>query len=307
MNVLSILGPTGAGKSAIALKLAKELNAEIISCDSMMIYRGMDIGTAKPSVANRTDVKHHLIDILDIDQVYNAAMFADDATKCIRGINGTGSLPILCGGTGLYAKALLYGYGFFPRNDRIALAIKNRINEGGIGKLLSELATIDPETAHKVKNNPQRLVRALEIVRITGKPLRHSSLKRKHRVLDGPTWILLPNSHQLRRLIEKRTKVMIRNGWIDETKRLIDKGLLSTPTASKALGYSQIATFLQGQISSVNELTEKIITLTCQYAKRQRTWFKNQHPDATILKINEDMDETGIVESILSDLMEKSI
>ena len=296
------MGPTGTGKSAIALMLAKELKGEIISCDSMMVYRGMDIGTAKPSIENRKAVKHHLIDIVEIDQPYNASLYATEATEIISEITSRDTVPILCGGTGLYAKALLNGYHFFPKDEALSIPIEGQLNPRCREELLAELIAIDPVTANRVRNNPKQLIRAVAIVRKTRRPLRNSSSSRKHSVFSGPHWILLPDSQLLRKRIENRTHAMLQNGWIDETKGLVEKGLLLMPTASKALGYAQIAAYLQGQIKSRNDLAEKIIILTCQYAKRQRTWFRHQHPDALKLELKEEWNESKIVEIMLATL-----
>ena len=300
------MGPTATGKSAIALMLARELKVEIISCDSMMVYRGMDIGTAKPSVEDRKAVKHHLIDIVEIDQPYNASLYATEATGIISEINYRDTFPILCGGTGLYAKALLCGYRFFPRDEAISTATENRFNRRHTEELLAELSTIDPVTANRVRNNPNQIIRAVAIVRKTKRPLRYSSSSKKHSVFKGPTWILMPDPQLLKSRIESRTKAMLRNGWIDETKDLVDKGFLFTPTASKALGYAQVAAYLQGRINSLNDLVEKITILTSQYAKRQRTWFRHQHPDALRLELKEDWNESKIVEIIQASLSKTS-
>ena len=302
MELLSILGPTGTGKSTLAVILARELNAEIISCDSMMVYRGMNIGTAKPSLSEREKIKHHMIDIIEISEPYNAAQYTTGALACISKVNNCNKLSILCGGTGLYAKALLDNYHFLPKDEEIAGLVKNEYSQG-LGKdLLAELATIDPETAKKVKSNPQRLIRAVEIIRITKRPLRDSLGSHHGPLFPGPHWILLPEAQSLRRRIERRTNVMLRNGWIEETKELVNRGLLNTPTACKALGYSQIADYLDGRIGSFAALCEKVCILTCQYAKRQKTWFRNKHSESIMVDLIDDWNETEIAERILNEI-----
>ncbi len=300
MNLLSILGPTATGKSNIAFKIACRLDAEIISCDSMMIYKGMDIGTAKPAKKMLQSVKHHLIDILEIDEAFDVNSYTQLATKAISQITKKNGMPILCGGTGLYARALLYDYAFLPTDTTIARDIKQDLGTQGKKALIAELAKIDPAQAVLVKDNPHRLLRSLEIIRITGKPMSLYANKKLNLKLSGHQFILCIEPRHLRGKIIMRTEKMINNGWVEETETLVKKGLLTSPTASKALGYSLIADYLEGKIDTKKELIEKIVTKTSQYAKRQRTWFRHQHCGAVLIDVNETSTCDHIADYILS-------
>ncbi len=296
-KLIAILGPTGVGKSAVAMEVARKINGEIISCDSMLVYRGMDIGTAKPTIKDRTAIPHHLIDILDIHEPYNVKLFCDHAMACIMEISSRQKIPILCGGSGLYARALLTGYQYLPGNKSIAHTLRKEYIQGRKAELIAELKSIDPQSAAKVSTNPQRLIRALEIIRVTGKPI-SSAGTHPHSEITGSTWIIMRESGDLRKRIEQRVDRMLQGGWIDETKKLLEQGLLLTPTASKALGYRLIAAYLAGDIPNMHELNDRIVHATCQYAKRQRTWFRHQHPGAMVLELDERMTEEEAIEKI---------
>ncbi len=300
MSILAILGPTATGKSEIAFKIANRLEAEIISCDSMMIYKGMDIGTAKPAKKTLQAIPHHLIDILEISEAFNVNSYTQEAAKAISCITKKSNMPILCGGTGLYARALLYDYAFLPTDINVARNVKKDLYTLGKNALVAELTKIDPAQATLVKDNSRRLLRSIEIIRITGKSISLCANNNLNLKSSRYQFILCVAPRYLRERITKRTEKMISNGWIDETEALIQKGLLTSPTASKALGYSLIADYLEGKIDTKRELIEKIITKTSQYAKRQRTWFQHQHSDAILINIDETSTQNQIIDYILS-------
>ncbi len=283
-KLLSILGPTASGKSAVALELARRGGGEIVSCDSMMIYRGLDIGTAKPTPADRREVPHHLLDILEFSEPYNASRFQRDADAAIRAIIARGKQPILCGGTGLYARALLYGFAMWPRDPEVAAALRREFAAGNAETLLAELRAAAPELASRLEHNPRHWLRALEVLRLTGEPPRDQQ-DLAPPPYAAPEFVLMPGAELSRKRIRHRTEAMFREGWLEETKSLVEKGLLTTPTASQALGYVQLAQYLDGEIPSLAELTDEIVKLTCRYAKRQRTWFRRQHPNAIIIPV----------------------
>lgn len=276
MHTIAILGPTASGKSTLALALAQTIDADIVCCDSMVVYRNMDIGTAKPSLAERASVRHHMLDYVDIHTPYHLQRYLDDASQCIAERHRRGRNVILCGGTGLYARALLYGYRLFPTDPDVAATIDNEIAGDDHGDALyHELANVAPDLAKRVQHNKRRLARAVEILRITGNaPGEQTDYAPMTKVSE---WRLLPPADVTRRRVHARAKTMLAHGWIEETEALLEQGLLTTPTASQALGYAQIADYLAGKFSR-DQLVETIVTLTCRYAKRQRTWFRNQHP-----------------------------
>jgi tRNA dimethylallyltransferase len=266
----------------------------------MMVYRGMDIGTAKPSLKIRAEIRHHLIDIADISQPYNVSTFKSDANKAINAITSESRIPILCGGTGLYARALLYDFSFLPSDKEVAAAVRRDYKNGGEKELKKELAGIDPQTAEVVGRNRQRLLRFVEIIRITGKPIRRLSESENRLRKEGRQFIMSLPVAVLRERIQERTCKMLADGWIEETERLLGNGLLDTPTAGKAMGYSIVADYIEGKIRSESELTEKIVIQTRQYAKRQRTWFRHQHPDAVHLAMGKNWDREQVTSVILS-------
>lgn len=301
MPVLSILGPTASGKSSLAMILAEKLNGEIISCDSMQVYHGMDIGTAKPSLADREAIPHHLVDCFDIHTRYSANMFYELAGELIPEIESRGKVPIITGGTGMYARLLLYGNDMPPADRELHAQLKQRLSEEGRESLLEELREKDPHTAERVKGNDRRLVRALEAVILTGKALPAKTSWGDEAVIPGLQIVNMCSPDLNRARITKRTGEMLREGWIEEVEALIKQDLWSTPTACQSLGYRQIGDYLNGDFESLEALEEKIITLTCRYAKRQRTWFRNQHPGS----IHIQREEGYSSEKVASDIAEK--
>ncbi len=283
-KLITILGPTASGKSAVALILAQRLTAEIISCDSMQIYRGLDIGTAKPSAEEQKSCPHHLVDFLDPAEPYSSRKFEEDADRIIRDCLFRGIQPILCGGTGMYARALLYGFEMWPSDRDIAAELRRDFEAGSGESLFTELAAAAPEVAEQRRDNPRHWLRALEVLRITGRP---PPTQKTFTPPDyaAPEFILSPSPELTRARVRKRTGEMLAAGWIRETEELVAAGLLDTPTACQALGYQDIAAFLRGEIASKSELLERLITLTCRYAKRQRTWFRNQHPSGIAIPV----------------------
>ena len=295
-EIIAILGPTASGKSAVALELARRVDGEIISCDSMQVYRGLDIGTAKPPAAEQDGVPHHLIDCCDISEAFGVCDFIERAGAAVDAIHARGGQPILCGGTGLYARALLYGYDIPSADASVRAAVQAFYDEAGEAPLLAELAAADAEAPDRVRGNPRRLIRAVETLRVTGEVARKAD---RLPVLPVSEWTLLPTLEINRERIHQRTREMLDSGWIEEAEQLIERGLFDTPTACQALGYRQIAAYLCGDIGSFAELAELIATATCQYAKRQRTWFRNQHPGATPIVSDRPIDPAVIGAEII--------
>jgi len=283
-DALALVGPTASGKTAIALALAAEWPIEIISVDSALVYQGMDIGTAKPTLAERQAVVHHLIDIRDPAQSYSAADFARDATALIADIRGRGKLPLLVGGTMLYVKALIEGLDDLPLADPAVRAdIEEEAHDRGWPALHAELALVDPPTAQRLPpHDSQRIARALEVWRITGKPL--SSFFGTARVA-GPRVALLSLEPQdrkwLHQRIEQRFDAMLKHGLVDEVKALRSRGDLQADLPSmRCVGYRQAWEALNDieegipLATAMRLMRERGIAASRQLAKRQLTWLR---------------------------------
>ena len=283
-DALALVGPTASGKTAVALALAAEWPIEIISVDSALVYQGMDIGTAKPTLAERQAVVHHLIDIRDPAQSYSAADFARDATALIADIRGRGKLPLLVGGTMLYIKALIEGLDDLPLADPAVRAdIEEEAHDRGWPALHAELALVDPPTAQRLPpHDSQRIARALEVWRITGKPL--SSFFGTTRVA-GPRVALLSLEPQdrkwLHQRIEQRFDAMLEHGLVDEVKALRSRGDLQADLPSmRCVGYRQAWEALNDieegipLATAMRLMRERGIAASRQLAKRQLTWLR---------------------------------
>ena len=282
-TAIAVVGPTASGKSALALLLAERFGGEIVSCDSMQIYRGMDIGTAKPTPEERHRVPHHMIDILDPDEPYSAADYGDEAARVATEILSRGKLPVFCGGTGLYLTAALTGrHGDAPPSDpalRAELSERGKTEEGR-AKLYEELAAVDPISAAAThKNNLRRVVRALEIYRLTGKPksvFDEESRNCPPRFDCLTLGLDFPERGALYRRIDRRVDEMTAAGLYDEAKTLWEKGYLAPgTTAGQAIGYRQFLPCFTGDLTP-EEAAEDIKLATRRYAKRQLTWFRAQ-------------------------------
>jgi tRNA dimethylallyltransferase len=270
-----LAGPTASGKSDAAEALAALVGGEIISVDSMQVYRGLDIGTAKPTPAERARTPHHLIDIADLSESFDAARFVAEATKAVGEIQGRGRIPILCGGSGLYFNAWLHGLGTSPAPDP---ALREAIESTPLPELLDELARRDPVAFDEIDlENRRRVVRAVEVIRLTGRPFSQQRARWPERgqALAGRSFGLLRDRDDLRRRIHRRVDAMFNAGLIDETKRLMGCGLEGNRTAMQAIGYRQVVEHLRGERSRL-ETIELVKQKTCQYAKRQMTWFRAQ-------------------------------
>ena len=279
-----LAGPTAVGKSAVALALAEKLGGEIISVDSMQVYRGLDIGTAKPSTADRARVPHHLIDVVELTEPFDAAKFVAHAHHAVAVIQSHRRVPIFCGGTGLYFKAFLDGLGEAPPSDA---QLRAALEAAPLADLLSELAQRDPATFARIdRRNPRRVIRALEVVRLTGKPF--STQRARWGESPGKSDPSTPGSrgrspHQITCLsrpsaelharINLRVDVMFARGLVEETRRLLDHGLAQNPTAMQAIGYRQVVEHLRGE-HTLPETIALVKTKSRQYAKRQMMWFR---------------------------------
>jgi tRNA dimethylallyltransferase len=274
-------GPTAVGKSEVALMLAEQLAGEIISVDSMQVYRGLDLGTAKPGAAERARVPHHLLDVVEVTEPFDAAKFVALARDGMGQVQARGRLPILCGGTGLYFKALLDGLGEAPPSDS---TVRAELEAMPLAGLLGELAERDPATFARIdRRNARRVVRALEVIRLTGKPFSAQRAswpegKPSQPRPDRPRFFALARSAEdLRARIDARVDQMFARGLVAETERLLAHGLARNKTAMQAIGYRQVIEHLRGE-RSLEETIALVKTRTRQFAKRQMTWFRRQLP-----------------------------
>ncbi|MBE6357216.1 MAG: tRNA (adenosine(37)-N6)-dimethylallyltransferase MiaA [Lentisphaerae bacterium] len=280
-RILIISGATASGKSALALLAAEKLNGEIVSVDSMQLYKDLPIGTAQPSAEEKSRIPHHLTGIYELEERSEVFRFCSEADAAIHDIRSRGKLPILCGGTGLYLKALLYGLDDLPGDRELRRQLDEKYDSDA-GELLlhKKVAEVDPAAFEKWKLCRRRLIRALEVFILTGKSIVELQ-QGKRQTLRYPvkSLILERESAELKERIASRAAKMLSDGWLQEARCAIDRGLFATPTAHQALGYKLIDAFFRGEFDR-QTLLEKICTATWQYARRQRTWFRHQHPEA---------------------------
>ena len=276
-KVVVICGPTASGKTALSIELAKKINGEIISSDSMQIYKNMNIGTAKPSNDERQGIKHYLLDFVEPNKRYSVADFKKDAEKAIEEILEKGKVPIIVGGTGLYVDSLIYGieYQDIKFDERYRKELENRAKQEGLESLYNEAKQIDPQAMEKISANDQkRILRVLEIYKLTGKTKTEQEIEsRKNGVkYDYKVFAINMDREKLYNRINKRVDIMIEQGLIQEVEDLLKK-YQEFPTAMQGLGYKEVVEYLQGEISK-EEMIDKIKMETRRYAKRQITWFK---------------------------------
>ena len=278
-----ILGPTASGKTSLALRLAEVVDCEIISIDSALVYKRMDIGTAKPTKEEMQKVKHHLIDIIEPDEVYSAADFKEDCERLIKEIRQRGKLPLIVGGTMLYAKALREGMSELPSTDpAVREKVLNELEKSGLEPLYEQLKKIDPETAQRLKpGDTQRITRAIEVYEMTGKPLSevHQSVNPSEFKID--TYALMPPDRaELHKKIARRFDQMLEQGFVKEVEGLRrDFDLNPNMPSMRCVGYRQCWEYLDGNVN-FDEFREKAIAATRQLAKRQITWLRSM-PELT--------------------------
>lgn len=278
-----LMGPTASGKTDVALRLAGVFPLEIVNVDSAVVYRGLDIGTAKPGPAERARVRHHLIDILDPEEPYSAGRFRQDAIDAMAAIRGRGRVPLFAGGTMLYFRALAEGIGPMPPADtQVRAALDREAGERGLAALHAELRAVDPEAAERIHpNDPQRIQRALEVHRITGRPIsvfqgERSAAPLADRILRLA--IASGDRDHLHARIAERFDAMLAAGLVDEVAALRERpGVHADLPSMRAVGYRQVWQYLEGKLDA-RGLRERGIIATRQLAKRQLTWLRGM-PD----------------------------
>ena len=277
-NIL-LIGPTGCGKTWLGVELAKMLGGEVVSCDSMQIYRGMVIGTAAPTAEEMQGIPHHMVGVADPRENYSVARYADDAAKCVDDILSRGKQPVIVGGTGLYLNALLAGHGFAggDKDGRYRAELESRWDKEGGEAMFVELRRIDPETAGNLHlNDKKRILRALEVYYETGKTMAQHNAETK---LTPPRYdsvrigLAYEERDDMKRAIDLRVDKMVEAGLFDEVRALLDSGLPRDVTAMQAIGYKEAHAYLDGEAAR-EEAIDEIKLRSRQYAKRQLTWLR---------------------------------
>jgi tRNA dimethylallyltransferase len=271
--VVAVVGPTATGKTALAVELARRLGGEVVNADSMQLYRGMDIGTAKPDAAERGGVPHHLLDLWHVRQAASVAEYRERARAEIDRLRASGTLPLLVGGSGLYVRAVLDELDFPGTDAAIRARLEDELSAVGPAQLHARLARVDPEAAASVlPSNGRRIVRALEVIELTGRPFR-AQLPEPAPHYPAVVIGVDRDPAELDERIAVRVDRMWAAGFVDEVEALAADGLQEGPTASRALGYAQILAQLDGGLTP-DEARERTVTTTRRFVRRQRSWFR---------------------------------
>ena len=276
-KVIVICGPTASGKTALSIELAKKINGEIVSCDSMQIYKDMNIGTAKPTIDEMQGIKHYMLDIISPNERYSVADYKKQAKRAIREILKKGKVPIVVGGTGLYVDSLIYEieYQDIEFDEKYRNQLEERVQKEGLEVLYNEAEKIDPEATKKIsKNDQKRILRILEIYNATGKNKteQEKESRKKEVEFDYKVYAISWDREKLYNRINQRVDIMINQGLIEEVQNIYSK-YNKFPTAMQGLGYKEVLEYLEGKCAK-QEMIDKIKQETRRYAKRQLTWFR---------------------------------
>ena len=285
--IICVVGPTASGKTALAIELAKAFNGEIVSCDSMQIYRRMDIGTAKPTAEERQGIPHHMIDVADPEESFSVSRYCQMATPIVEDILRRGKTCIIAGGTGLYVDALIRGNDFAPiPSTGCRQRLERRAEAEGIQVLTQELSAVDPESVQRAQGNPRRIIRALEVYLETGQTLTaHNLATQAIPPRFSPLWIGLDDEDRqdLYRRIDLRVDLMLEQGLLDEIRSLLNSGIPESATAMQAIGYKEFIDALRGRIP-MEQAVSDLKQASRRYAKRQKTWFRRNRDIHWILR-----------------------
>lgn len=276
---IAVVGPTASGKSALGIALAHKLDGEVVNVDSMQLYKGMDIGTAKLTVEEREGIVHHQLDVWEVTETASVARYQADAVADVEDIMSRGKTPILVGGSMLYVQSLVDDWQFPPTDSTVRARFEARLADIGIEALHAELAQRDPEAAAIIEDNdPRRTVRALEVIELTGKPFQASQPPKDAPPRWGTRIIGLKTTPEwLNPRIEQRTAMMFDRGFVAEVQHLVaHNGLVADSTAGRAIGYAQVLAAMAGELTW-DEAVERTVTGTRRYVRRQRSWFNRDH------------------------------
>ena len=276
-NIICVAGPTASGKTALAVELAKEFNGEVVSCDSMYVYKGMNIGTAKPTEEEMQGIVHHMIDVAEPTEDFSVSKYCDMAAPIVDDIVARGKTAIIAGGTGLYMDSLIKGNDFadFPSTG-YRQRLEQQLEETGVEPLLQQLYLVDPESAENSMSNPRRIIRALEVYYETGITItEHNRRTQQQPARYEPLWIGLDFTErsELYRRINLRVGIMMEMGLIQEIKDLLASGIPEKATALQAIGYKEFVSALSGECT-IEEAADQVRMFSRRYAKRQLTWFR---------------------------------
>ncbi|WP_414627409.1 tRNA (adenosine(37)-N6)-dimethylallyltransferase MiaA [Corynebacterium sp.] len=271
---VAVVGPTASGKSSLGIELAQRLDGEVVNVDSMQLYQGMDIGTAKLPPEERGGIPHHLLDIWPVTRTASVAEYQQRAVRVVEEIASRGKVPILVGGSMLYVQSLIDAWSFPPTDPAVRGRWETRLNEVGIDALHAQLAEVDPQAASIIEDkDPRRTVRALEVIELTGKPFQASQPPKDAPPRWGTRIIgLRTDAEWLNPRIALRAELMFAHGLVDEVEMLVGRGLRADSTAGRAIGYAQVLAMLAGELSR-DEALESTITGTRRYVRRQKSWF----------------------------------
>ena len=275
-NIICIAGPTASGKTALAVELAKEFHGEVVSCDSMQVYRRMDIGTAKPTVEERQGIPHHMIDVAEPEEDFSVSRYCALATPIVKDILSRGKTAIIAGGTGLYLDSLIRGNDFAPfPSTGVRERLENRADTEGMDALFAELRAVDPEAADRIKDR-KRLIRALEVYYETGETITaHNKRTQTIPPRFSPIFLGLDfaNRQTLYDRIDQRVTIMLDQGLVEEIQNLLASGIPENCTAMQAIGYKEFVAALDGEIT-IEAAADQVRHSSRRYAKRQLTWFR---------------------------------
>lgn len=284
--IVAVVGPTASGKTDLSLDLAERLGGEIVNTDAMAVYRGMDVGTAKLPAAERRGIPHHLLDLLDVTETLSVADFQGRARTVIAEIRGRGATPVLVGGSALYTRAILDRFEFPGTDPAVRARLEAELEEVGSAALHDRLRALDPEAADRILvENGRRVVRALEAIEVTGRPFSASLPRLEYADPAGVQVGVDIDRPTLDSRIERRVARMFEGGFVEEVERLLAEGLAEGRTASRAIGYREVASYLAGELG-LDEARERTVAATRRFARRQDSWFRKD-PRITWVRYDE--------------------